>query len=972
MAKIEVFRLDIDVDAAIKAQSELKEKTDTLKTALDALKKSGDTNSRTYVEMEAAYKQLNKEYNAGQTQLGKMIDLQAKEIKTVQEGRNALTILNREWAKATNLYGENSKEAQELATKHKVLKDRVNELQKGIGDTSANIGRYTEGMTEALNKTSLFGGTVSNVKEYLSIFGAVFKTAGQQAKAATDQIRNAAAGTEGMTAAQKALTVATNVSSGAFKLLKVALASTGIGLLVIALGSLVAYLTTTQKGIDTVSKVLTPLKFVFESLVGVLQKVGEYLFNAFANPQKTIKEVYDFVKDKVIKVFSGYFDILAGIATMDFTRVKEGVGKISDVAQEGIDAIKGAGARLSKTMQEAYNRGVEVDRLTKQLAKSEADFITSQGRLKEELKQQNLIAEDQNKTLAEREAAAKRTIDIAKEINDQQRERLEIEKNILVLQSQNAATSDKERAEIAQKIAEINAANAQMLEIETTQQNKLNAIRKEAANQAIAARQKILDDAAVKAKLELDLYLQSNDQKARSLKEELQLAENVRDKKLAIAQKEFEATKKTENDKLELLIAQNEAKLEFLETTANLSVEYAEKELEYYIATNRSKIDSETRLTEAIIEEENKRLEAIKENQLQVLEKQLETNQSIIDNKIENNEELTVQDLEYLTKKADLEDEYTKQILANEKALKEEARAQEAEDLATAYEVQKAEAATKYEEEIIAEQERYEAEQAKLKKRFEDGLLTQAQFNALSQALEKQHSDNLDKIHSAMFENKTQLASQAFGNLATILGKESKAGKAAATFQATIDTVSAAISAYKAMAGIPIVGPILGALASAAALAAGYANVKKINSTPEPSIPKAEKGALFKIGGRRHSQGGTKFRGEDGTMFEAEKDELIGVMNTNAAAAFMAFNDAYPSGAGTRVPNYMATGGIVNRINSQGLGASSRSLELDYNSLGQKVTEGVSNIQFPPIYVAVTDINTEQGKYAKVVEGANF
>lgn len=971
MAKIEVFKLDIDVDAAIKAQSELKTNVDVLKNALDGLKKSGDTNSRTYVEMEAAYKNLNREYNASQTQLGKLIDLQGKEITTVQEGRNALTILNKEWAKATNLYGENSKEAEELGKKHKVLKDRVNELQKGVGDTSANIGNYSKDVQEAIGKTSFFGSEISTVKEYLAIFGAVFKTAAAEAKEGALQIWNAAAATEGMSKAQKAATITTNILSGAMKILKVALISTGIGAIVVVLGSLIAYLSSTQKGIDLVTSVTRPLSAIFSTLTGILQKVGEYLFNAFANPKKTIEDVYNFVKDKVIRVFTGYFDILAGIATLDFDRAKQGLSDINDVAVEGINAIKNAAGQIGDAFAEAYKKGQRIDELQKSIEQKEIDIIAYRAEQERQLKVQENIQKNQLLSATERNKAIEEGERIAKEMVERENEILDLQIEQLKIKQSLNDTSREEEKELQALVAQRIKNSEKILDVEKRALGDKKQLYEQERAARAAAQKKILDDAAEKAKLELDIFLQSEDAKAKSLNDQLKLAETVRDKKLSIAQKEFEATKKTENDKLELLIAQNEAKLEFLETTANLSVEYAEKELEYYIATNRSKIDSETKLTEAIIEEENKRLESIKENQLQVLEKQLETNQAIIDNKIANNEELSVQDLEYLTKKSDLEDEYTKQILANEKALKEEARAQEAEDLATAYEVQKAEAVTKYEEEIIAEQERYEAEQAKLKKRFEDGLLTQAQFNALSQALEKQHSDNLDKIHSAMFENKTQLASQAFGNLATILGKESKAGKAAATFQATIDTVSAAISAYKAMSGIPIVGPILGALASAAALAAGYANVKKINSTPEPSIPKAAKGALFKIGGRSHSQGGTKFRGEDGTMFEAERDELIGVMNKNAAAAFMAFNNANGGGAAP-VPNYLATGGIVERISSQAQGISGRSSEFDYGAFGQKVTDGVANIQFPPLYVSVTEINDGQGKYAKLVDEASF
>ena len=77
------------------------------------------------------------------------------------------------------------------------------------------------------------------------------------------------------------------------------------------------------------------------------------------------------------------------------------------------------------------------------------------------------------------------------------------------------------------------------------------------------------------------------------------------------------------------------------------------------------------------------------------------------------------------------------------------------------------------------------------------------------------------------------IASSMFGSLSSILGEESKAGKAFAVAQATIDTYKAANSAYASMAGIPVVGPGLGAAAAAAAVLAGIANVKKILEVPD-------------------------------------------------------------------------------------------------------------------------------------------
>jgi len=68
-------------------------------------------------------------------------------------------------------------------------------------------------------------------------------------------------------------------------------------------------------------------------------------------------------------------------------------------------------------------------------------------------------------------------------------------------------------------------------------------------------------------------------------------------------------------------------------------------------------------------------------------------------------------------------------------------------------------------------------------------------------------------------------AAKAFGK------KGAAAYKAFASAQAIVNTYSSAVAAYNAMAGIPVVGPALAVVAAAAAIAAGLANVAKINST---------------------------------------------------------------------------------------------------------------------------------------------
>ncbi len=224
--------------------------------------------------------------------------------------------------------------------------------------------------------------------------------------------------------------------------------------------------------------------------------------------------------------------------------------------------------------------------------------------------------------------------------------------------------------------------------------------------------------------------------------------------------------------------------------------------------------------------------------------------------------------------------------------------------------------------------------------------------------IEAKYGKMREAIEEDVFNNKLKLASTTFASLSTILGKESTAGKAMAVAQAMMDTYQSATAAYKAMAGIPVVGPVLAVTAATAAVSAGMANVKKIGAT---QTPKAEKGALFAIGGNRHSAGGTLFKGADGTQFEAEQGELIGVMNRNAARHFMAFNNAFPAG-GASVPNYFAGGGIVSREMAQ--------QNINIDELATKIAE--ANRMLPAPIVAVQDIISESNSYVRVRNGADF
>lgn len=77
----------------------------------------------------------------------------------------------------------------------------------------------------------------------------------------------------------------------------------------------------------------------------------------------------------------------------------------------------------------------------------------------------------------------------------------------------------------------------------------------------------------------------------------------------------------------------------------------------------------------------------------------------------------------------------------------------------------------------------------------------------------------------------------AFNGAAEAFNEGSGAWKAAKIGETTIATYQSATNAYNSLAGIPIVGPALGAAAAALAVVTGLKNVQKISNTPLNKMP---------------------------------------------------------------------------------------------------------------------------------------
>ena len=175
------------------------------------------------------------------------------------------------------------------------------------------------------------------------------------------------------------------------------------------------------------------------------------------------------------------------------------------------------------------------------------------------------------------------------------------------------------------------------------------------------------------------------------------------------------------------------------------------------------------------------------------------------------------------------------------------------------------------------EEAEYDIRREQYKQWLNDKIISQEEYNERIKALDKDLAEFRKNVATAQAQamlTSYRSMSQGLSQLMANQDKESKFFKAMAIADATIALVLGLARTWEV--GFPQAIPMaIGYVAQTAGL------INQITQTKQPSPPKLEKGGI--IGGKPHSQGGTKFYGEDGTTVEAERGEYITVINKKDA-----------------------------------------------------------------------------------------
>ena len=881
--KINIASLSIDFSEVIKKSADYKKQIDDLKKSQKELDTTTLDGQKAFAKMDVEIKNLNKSYRDNQSfaraldnaneDLNKTMSTQNKSTQELRDSRSQLNQISKQLGRNEGELTGNLEE--ELALREQ-LNTAIDEQTEALREQSSEfnsskdqIGEYEQGIAVAFQNMNILNGGLTG---FIQRSG----EAGGTGKLFTESLGAMTKGMFGMVKASLAF-IATPIGAvlallvGAFLLVKNAM-------------------NRSEESTNKIKKAFAAFSGIVNGVLKALEPLGDFLINYIV--------WYLELVEKAIFAAGDAFIWLAD--KLGFDDAAESMRNFKNEIEESAEA--------SKKLVEAQ---LELDKAQRIARKTQLEYQKDAERLRQ-------IRDDESKTIAER---VKANEDLDGVLKEQLKTETELANKALVVANLRIEAEGKTKEALdaqAEALTEIVDIEERIASQESEQLANLNSLRRDAA----AQRKKIQEDAIRKQNEELDLFIQEQGIRAKTLKEGLELEREIAAKKIEILNAELKS-KAISQEKFdaEVLSIQND----LLQSQAELAIENARIELEAYNQKNISKLDSDKFLTEQIFEEEQRRLDGLAEKQKEFEAKRLE--EGLI-NQTEYNAAINA---------IDEENRIANEELANER--KEAKKEQDAID----FENKLALNAEQFDNEFVIRQAELDASRAaeikQAKKTGADVGLINKKYNAS----EKKLTEDLTTF-------KNQQNAQVLGGLKNLFGESSLLGKAFALAEISTNTIQNASKAFT-QASVFASNPLTLPLAANANIQGGIIIATGAAQAAKVAGVKFAKGGV--LSGASHANGGIK------TAFgELEGGEAV--INKRSTSMFAPILSSINQAGGGRK---FADGGI--------LGAStSPSSVIDYDILAIKVSE--ANRSLPAPIVSVEEINSVSNEVAVVESDASL
>ena len=385
------------------------------------------------------------------------------------------------------------------------------------------------------------------------------------------------------------------------KTLKGAVAATGIGLLLVAITSLVAYFKRTERGAQALRKITATLGAVMDKLVDVVINLGEGIFNAFTNPKEAILGFADtlktYVTDKITAILDGFGMIGKAIKSVfegDFENAaklaSEGLQKIYIEGSPVVDLMKSGAKAAGEFANELERTATAANDLAdreNKLKVAERDFLSVRAETNKLIAEKRLLVEDEKMAMEERIGALDEAIEAEQRTIAQELAFAKERADILEAQSK-LAESDEETLQA------VDEARARVTELETSSlrtQKRLEGERQSLLLQQEARLNQAID-AERKAAEEQIKILEATFKAIKKRQEE-------EAKELLIPTDEVEKTLMVQQMQTQAVETESQKRRRIRQDEFELLKEFVLKDAEFMLGASKSTLDTLSQLNEA-------------------------------------------------------------------------------------------------------------------------------------------------------------------------------------------------------------------------------------------------------------------------------------------------------------------------------------------------------------------------------------
>jgi hypothetical protein len=680
---------------------------------------------------------------------------------------------------------------------------KLKEFDASMGNFQRNVGDYTGGLRSFASGLAVIQGplgpiagrlnalatTIDKVSKATATTTATQTTLG---KVMTGNIPLITASATATTAQATATNVANFAIKGlnlTLKALRVALIATGVGAILIAFVSLVQAFKRTEEGAQKLRVILAGFSAVTEVILDRLSALGRVLISAFENPQQAVKDLWEVIKQNLVNRVTALpmiFNSVTGAISKNLQGIALAVKGIwSEEAREASKKLFAEAAQDYKT----YLNGIVqlttgVEDLFAKVAGGAKDLNDT---ISQQAKDRRDLARDMNAVLVrERELSIERA---------NQNKALQQAREL----ARNLDEDAQKRLEALQQVAK--AEDAMSAKELATARERLRIMQREAS--LSDSTEATLNDIATQRVKIIDLERESSERRTKLLRDVNTVERQIREENLRRERTEFE-------------IEQANRELGFAKVRDNL---IAEGKLTEALRIDSLRIEKES-------EEEKKKLKQLFLVEFLAQKFSAEKAELLAEEKAQ----IETQENIYKAKKA-LADQEKKDLLDKEKFDRDIALRRT--EMQLAFEQDRLNRQGRFVEAALLNELDKEELKKKLKAQFQAELIaggmeaTKAGLQAEEMAeLEssKRIKENEQILADAELQQRLNMAKQITNGLEAINNAFFNESKEISVAKAIIDAIAGANSAFtETKAGI--VGK---SAAAAAALAMGYANVKKI------------------------------------------------------------------------------------------------------------------------------------------------